>query len=214
MPEEWSQERRSVLRYLFEDRASSDPDGLCLVMPDFSEWTWRHALDAAYSAANLLRSEGVSQNDRVVIMAETREDFVRAWWGVLFLGAVIVPINPAYRGNLLRHVCVDSQADFLISGEEHRMRVEEGRFEAAMVRCLEASLWVNRRSEARPRYRSLGYSRSSVHVRYDGAIKRCTDHESNDLFVVALRMGCAVSGGRRLSSWTFQGFISGGSNPP
>jgi carnitine-CoA ligase len=50
-------------------------------------------------------------------------DWLRAWWGISCLGAVMVTVNTAYRGDILRRVCDDSGASVIITNAELQPRL-------------------------------------------------------------------------------------------
>ena len=58
-------------------------------------------------AANVLAGLGVGSGDRVAVFMETTPEWLYAWFGLARLGAVVVPVNTAFRGdflvNQLRH---------------------------------------------------------------------------------------------------------------
>jgi crotonobetaine/carnitine-CoA ligase len=60
--------------------------------------------------ANALRALGVKQGERVMVWLPTSADCLRVWFGLNYLGAVFVPLNLAYRGNLLQHALKLSEA--------------------------------------------------------------------------------------------------------
>ena len=70
--------------------------------------------DHAARIAGGLRALGVKQGDRVCIMLANGLPFYEAWFGVQHLGAVAIPINTAYRGDLLAYVLNDARASALI----------------------------------------------------------------------------------------------------
>jgi carnitine-CoA ligase len=55
------------------------------------------------SVANGLAALGVQQGSKVAIMAPNGPEFVDAWLGAVKLGAVYVPVNTDYRGDILRY---------------------------------------------------------------------------------------------------------------
>lgn len=73
-----------------------------------AEWTWTDAVEEMHRAANALRQHGVERGEYVGIMLPNGADWLRTWWGLVALGAVIVPINPALRGTSLSHVVSDA----------------------------------------------------------------------------------------------------------
>jgi crotonobetaine/carnitine-CoA ligase len=82
--------------------------------------SFAEAPELAAKAAGLLASAGIAAGDRVAVMCSNRQEFITLLLGCGWLGAVIVPINTASRGQQLRHVLANSgarllaiQADFL-----------------------------------------------------------------------------------------------------
>ncbi|MBI3969628.1 MAG: AMP-binding protein, partial [Chloroflexi bacterium] len=70
-----------------------------------------HELDERASRfAAGLRRLGVVAGDRVCVMLGNRPEFFDAWLGTAKLGAWTVPINTAYRGDLLRYIVGNSGA--------------------------------------------------------------------------------------------------------
>lgn len=85
--------------------AATWPDRPLVNFEDGVTWTWQESLDAGASAAAVLAAQGVGQGDRVMIMLPNGQGWIRAWWGATLLGAVIAPVNPAYRGQMLGNAC-------------------------------------------------------------------------------------------------------------
>ena len=76
--------------------------------------------DTACRVANALATLGVRPGDRVATLIENSVEAALAWWGIVWAGAVAVPVNTAYKGRYLRHQLHDSgsrvclvQADLL-----------------------------------------------------------------------------------------------------
>ncbi|EHB59250.1 Long-chain-fatty-acid--CoA ligase [Mycolicibacterium rhodesiae JS60] len=93
-----------ALRPALERYAARYPDETLIRFEDGTSWTRAQGVREAYAAAHELRRAGVRQDDRVGVLLGNGPDFLRTWWGTLFLGATLVPINTAYRGNLLAHL--------------------------------------------------------------------------------------------------------------
>jgi crotonobetaine/carnitine-CoA ligase len=62
----------------------------------------------------MLRAAGIARGDRVALICSNRLDFLRAFLGCAWIGAVSVPINTASRGHQLQHVLSNSGARLLI----------------------------------------------------------------------------------------------------
>ena len=72
--------------------------------------------------ANALSAMGVQRDDRVLLMMPNSVEFLDAWFGINRLGAVMVPINTAYKGGFLEHVinnaAVNGKASVMIIDRE------------------------------------------------------------------------------------------------
>ncbi len=99
-----------IQRLMLEHWASVQPDKIFAVFADGSTWTYAEALDVTVRTANALRALGVRQGERVMVWLPTSADCLRVWFGLNYLGAVFVPLNLAYRGNLLQHALTLSEA--------------------------------------------------------------------------------------------------------
>jgi len=57
---------------------------------------------------------GIQKDDKVAIMMKNHPYFLHVWFGSSKLGAVEVPINTAYKGDLLKHIINNSDSRLLI----------------------------------------------------------------------------------------------------
>jgi long-chain acyl-CoA synthetase len=69
-------------------------------------------------AARLAADFGVKPGDRVGLWLKNRPEFVPAFLGILFAGAVVVPINNFLKPDEVSYMLNDSGADVIISDEE------------------------------------------------------------------------------------------------
>ncbi|HWE61131.1 MAG TPA: long-chain fatty acid--CoA ligase [Chloroflexota bacterium] len=85
----------------------------------FQEHTISYAqLDQAIElTANALAARGMQQGDRVAIMLPNIPHFVVAFYAVLRLGAIVVPLNVLYKEEEIAHVLGDSEARLFITFE-------------------------------------------------------------------------------------------------
>jgi crotonobetaine/carnitine-CoA ligase len=72
-----------------------------------------------------LRARGVGRGDRVLVFLPNGAEWLRAWWGTAALGAVLVPVNLAYRGEMLRHVCRQSDPRLIVTDPSLAERLVE-----------------------------------------------------------------------------------------
>ncbi|MEJ2098794.1 MAG: AMP-binding protein [Desulfobacterales bacterium] len=80
--------------------------------------TYRQLDERSNQFANGLSDLGIKKDDKVAIMMKNHPDFIYTWFGAVKLGAVEVPINTAYKGDLLRHIINNSDSKILIIDED------------------------------------------------------------------------------------------------
>ncbi len=83
-----------------------------------ASWTFADALRAASAWGAALRDAGIGAGDRVALLCSNRIEFMQAFLGCAWIGAVAVPINTASRGEPLRHVLTNSGARLLVAEAE------------------------------------------------------------------------------------------------
>ena len=114
-----------VLRPLLERRARDTPERRFVQFTDGGSWTWAETLAAARRTAATLQGLGVARGDRVLVFAPTGAGLLRAWFGANLLGAVFVPMNTAYRGNILAHAIANAGATVLVGDAALLARLAE-----------------------------------------------------------------------------------------
>jgi crotonobetaine/carnitine-CoA ligase len=65
--------------------------------------------------ADLFRSRGIGADSVVLLMLDNHVDYVLAWVALARIGAIEVPVNTAYFGDILRHVVHSSEATILVA---------------------------------------------------------------------------------------------------
>lgn len=76
--------------------------------------TFAQCRDDVARFAGTLAAVGIQPGDRVAIMCGNRVEFLTAFLGAMWLGAIAVPLNTALRGAQLVHVLANSGARLLI----------------------------------------------------------------------------------------------------
>lgn len=89
------------------------------------EITYGEVDAAADRMARRLAGAGVEPGDHVALMLPNCADFVHLIFALARLGAVAVPVNVAYRGELLRHVLDSSDSRWLVIDGSYAERVPE-----------------------------------------------------------------------------------------
>ena len=79
--------------------------------------TYAEAPDRAARVAGVLAEAGVRPGDRVATLLSNRIEFLEMWFGVTWLGAILAPINVAFRGDQLRHMIGISRPGVIVTEE-------------------------------------------------------------------------------------------------
>ncbi|GGA62122.1 AMP-binding protein [Sphingomonas psychrolutea] len=103
-----------VLRYLVDRWASERPDKTHVIFEDGEEWSYAELRRRVVDKAAGLQRLGVRQGDYVAAWLPSGRDALIAFYAINYLGAIFVPFNTAYRGNLLAHVVANSGAKVMI----------------------------------------------------------------------------------------------------
>lgn len=76
--------------------------------------SYREMCDRASRFAAVLWARGVRKGDKVGVLCSNRPEFLYAVYGILLIGAVEVPINTGYKGDLLAYVIDQSETTALV----------------------------------------------------------------------------------------------------
>jgi crotonobetaine/carnitine-CoA ligase len=101
------------LAALVDEHAGRFGDRVLAVFDDDTV-TYAQAAERAGHVAAGLRELGVNEGDRVAIMMTNRSEFLYAWFGILKLAAIEVPIHDAARGPGISHILNTTDAKVLI----------------------------------------------------------------------------------------------------
>lgn len=103
-----------VLRDLLDRWATERADKTHIIFEDGEKWSFAEVRRRTIAKAVGLQRLGVKQGDRVAVWLPNGRDAILAFYAINYLGAVFVPFNTAYRGNLLAHVIANSEARLMI----------------------------------------------------------------------------------------------------
>ena len=115
---------QSMAHRLLEQRAEESPDGTFFTLLD-KPYSFAHCNRMANRLARNLIAAGVRSATHVAVIMETSADYMYLWFALSKIGAVEVPINTAYRGDLLRHVLRTCQATACIIDQRFVEVIEE-----------------------------------------------------------------------------------------
>ncbi|MBN8488883.1 MAG: AMP-binding protein, partial [Burkholderiales bacterium] len=77
--------------------------------------SYRLLKERAQALAGWLEAQGVQRGDRVAIFLQNCPQFIIAFYAVMRLGAVVVPVNPMNRAEELKHYITDPDARVAIT---------------------------------------------------------------------------------------------------
>lgn len=89
-----------------------------LLVAGDTRWSYADALRTAQAMGAVLQAAGIRAGDRVALMCGNRAEFLQAFLGCAWIGAVTVPINTAARGATLRHILANSGARLFVAEAE------------------------------------------------------------------------------------------------
>lgn len=98
---------------ILDESARRHGDRVALVCGD-DEVTYAELWRETRAYAGALRDRGVSRGDRVAVLIPNVPDFVRAYYAVLALGAVVVPVHALLKADEIAYVLRDSGAQLLV----------------------------------------------------------------------------------------------------
>jgi long-chain acyl-CoA synthetase len=113
------------LAQVLTDTAAEHPDSIALKLDDL-ELSYEFLGGASAHVAGLLRSKGVGPGDRVGIMLPNVPYFAACYYGILRLGAVVVPMNPLLKGREVEFYLKDPEAKVMFAWHDFAEAAEKG----------------------------------------------------------------------------------------
>ncbi|MDB5393382.1 MAG: putative crotonobetaine/carnitine-CoA ligase [Rhodospirillales bacterium] len=110
--------RSIVYHYLLEDHAKRHPDKPLLLMNDRT-MTYGEVDRATSRIGRGFAAAGVVKGDRVLVMLPSSIEMVLVWLGLSKIGALMVPVNEAYKAGMLQHQVNNSGARLAVIWNGH-----------------------------------------------------------------------------------------------
>jgi crotonobetaine/carnitine-CoA ligase len=113
----------TTVHALLDWRAARHPDSAYVVMGE-RRWTYGEVADLSRRLAGRLAAGGVCAGDRVLVLMPASILQLGLWFAISRLGAIEAPVNPAYKGILLRQLIETAEPAFSIVDEtfQHEFR--------------------------------------------------------------------------------------------
>jgi crotonobetaine/carnitine-CoA ligase len=125
-----------VLRYVLERRARLHPERPFIRLGSGGIISYGEFKLSVERTAAGLAALGVGQGDTVTVWLPNSVEMIRIWFAINWLGAVFVPINTGYRGNVLSHVLANAASRLMIASVDlvDRLRdIDEDNLETVVV---------------------------------------------------------------------------------
>ncbi|MET0547022.1 MAG: non-ribosomal peptide synthetase [Caulobacterales bacterium] len=116
-PESATYDGRGGLAYAFRVTVAEHAYAPALVQRGRPSWTYRDLDLASDRAATNLRQHGVQPGDRVALIAARSQETIAAILGIVKIGAIYVPIDPAYPATQIAHMLRDAAATLLLTDD-------------------------------------------------------------------------------------------------
>ncbi len=106
---------RCVTRYLLDDLAKTQPEKEFAVFEDGEVWSYEAVREKVRFLAAGFAKQGVKQGDHVAVWMFDSKEAILTFFAINYLGAVFVPLNTAYKGQVLSHVLDVSDASVMVA---------------------------------------------------------------------------------------------------
>ncbi|MBR0820201.1 AMP-binding protein [Bradyrhizobium liaoningense] len=104
-----------MLPHVLDRHAADTPEKVFVRFDDGHEWSYAQIHSTVRRTAAALQRMGVAQGDHVLTWLPNSPDALRIWFAINYIGAVYVPMNIAWRGQVLENAVRISGARLLIS---------------------------------------------------------------------------------------------------
>jgi carnitine-CoA ligase len=117
--------RERLLGRLLEDRASQYGNRQFLDFKGVQRISYQEFNEAANRFANGLLALGLGKDQKLAVMLPNCPEYLYLVFGAAKIGAVTVPINTAYKGDLLGQLLNNSDAELLVVAEQYIDTINE-----------------------------------------------------------------------------------------
>lgn len=122
-----------TIQELIAGQAKALPDKVFMYYRDITK-TYGEMNELANRIGNGLLSLGIKKGDRVNVLVPNRPEFIYAWFGLMKIGAVMVPINVQFKPDEIKYIINNSEAGTLITTGAFQEAVSKIRGEMPLVR--------------------------------------------------------------------------------
>ncbi len=100
------------------------PDRLAVRIKDaktkkYREYTYAEMLSAIKKIGGFLKSKGIKKGDFVGVIGENRPEWIISYFGILWIGGVVVPLDSRAKETEVRHIIQHAGANVVISSSRY-----------------------------------------------------------------------------------------------
>ncbi|HET9532333.1 MAG TPA: ATP-dependent acyl-CoA ligase [Blastocatellia bacterium] len=117
--------KERTLGRVVEEQAAVRPDQTFLNFKGEATISCRELDEQATRFANGFLENGISKGAKVAVMMSNRPEYLYSWFALAKIGAVMVPVNTAHKGELLDYIINASDAEAVITDSTLFDRVSE-----------------------------------------------------------------------------------------
>ena len=114
-----------VVRYLIDRWAQEAPDKVYVRFEDGDTWTYAELKERVVKTAVGFQKLGVQQGETVAVWLPNGPDALLSFYALNYIGAIFVPFNTAFCGNMLHHVIDNSDAKIIVVHKDLVPRLSE-----------------------------------------------------------------------------------------
>ena len=112
-----------TLPAIVAERARTEPDRPLVRFED-DVLTGGQLHENALRVAQALTARGLKPGDKAALMLDNGREAIEAWFGMTYAGIVEVPINTAFKGDLLTYMLTQAECKAIITKPEFVERIE------------------------------------------------------------------------------------------
>ena len=136
-----TQER--VLGVVLEEQAATNGERVFLNFKGEVELSYKQLNEQANRFANALLERGIGKNTKVAVLLPNCPEYLYSWFGLAKIGAVMVPVNTAQKGELLQHIIGHSDTEAIITDLALLKRINDIEGQLPKVRQIFVRGWRN-----------------------------------------------------------------------
>lgn len=107
--------KERILGHVLEEQAAIQGERVFLDFKGTSLLSYKALNENANRFANAFLEKGITKDTKVAVALPNCPEYLYCWFGLAKIGAVMVPVNTAQKGELLQHIIDSSDAEAIIT---------------------------------------------------------------------------------------------------